>query len=426
MVAAATRLAHNVSRLGGIDIPGGGQVVVDGRYAYVGHMKPPHGTSIIDVSDPRAPRVVSTIMLESDASHTHKVRVVGDIMIVNVEENDRHFKRKRFGLAQAEQDLARALRRPPTDAELGDRLAVAGEDIPRLRRALAEGYEEGGFRVYYIANRARPRLIADHRTHGVGVHRFHADDRYAYISTEMEGFVGNILVVYDIGDPARPEEVSRWSMPGQHIAAGETPTWKGQANRLHHALRCGDELWASVWQAGFRVIDATDITNLKTVASHNYHPPIPEPTHTAMPFEKPIGGRRIAAAIDEEHDHRHGRLRGFLWIFDVTDYAAITPLSIFSLGENDSPFSSARGRFGAHQFNERLDGTIVHATWFSGGLRIIDVKRPSEPREVGYYIPEPYGGEPAPQSNDVAVGDDGLIYLIDRNRGLDILQFDRR
>src|SRR3546814_18133692 len=85
------------------------------------------------------------------------------------------------------------------------------------------------------------------------------DAGHAYISTEMEGYLGNILVVYDLKDPARPQEVSRWHMPGQHIAAGEKPTWKGYKNRLHHALRVGDELWASVWHAGFRVPAASDI-----------------------------------------------------------------------------------------------------------------------------------------------------------------------
>ena len=33
-----------------IDIAGGGQVVLDGNYAYVGHMQPPHGTSVLDVA----------------------------------------------------------------------------------------------------------------------------------------------------------------------------------------------------------------------------------------------------------------------------------------------------------------------------------------------------------------------------------------
>ena len=32
--------------VGHLVLPGGGQIVVDGPYAYVGHMAPPHGTSI--------------------------------------------------------------------------------------------------------------------------------------------------------------------------------------------------------------------------------------------------------------------------------------------------------------------------------------------------------------------------------------------
>ena len=41
-------LTKGLKRVGRLDLIGGGQVVVDGNYAYVGHMKPPHGTSIID------------------------------------------------------------------------------------------------------------------------------------------------------------------------------------------------------------------------------------------------------------------------------------------------------------------------------------------------------------------------------------------
>ncbi len=90
----------------------------------------------------------------------------------------------------------------------------------------------------------------------------------------------------------------------------------------------------------------------------------------------------------------------------------------------DSPWSRAPGRFGAHQYREKLDGTLVYLTWFSGGLRIVDVADPLLPVEVGHFIPEPARGEAAPQSNDVDVDERGLIYLIDRNRGFDILEFD--
>jgi hypothetical protein len=419
-----TELARNVRRIGHLDLPGGGQIVVQGDYAYVGHMKPPDGTTILDVSDPKNPRVVATITLPDADSHTHKVRVVGDVMIVNVEQNDRHFRRKGDRIPEVRARLQAALGRPPSDAEIAAELKVRPEDIPVLEEARRRGYRDGGFRIYDVSDRANPRPLHYEKTFGFGTHRFDMDERYAYISTEMEGYVGNILVIYDIRDPSRPEEVARWWMPGQHVAGGETPTWKGYGNRLHHAMRVGDELWAAVWNAGIRVIDVSDITAPRTIAEHNYHPPIPEPTHTVMPVSVPVAGRRLAVAVDEEHEHVRGQPHGFIWVFDVTDLNRFQPLSTFHVSELDSPWSRT-GRFGAHQFQEHLDDTLVYATWFSGGLRIIDIKDPFLPEEVGHFIPEPVGGQASPQSNDVDVDGRGLIYLIDRNVGFDILEFER-
>jgi hypothetical protein len=53
---------------------------------------------------------------------------------------------------------------------------------------------------------------------------------------------------------------------------------------------------------------------------------------------------------------------------------------------------------------------------------VIDIKDPTLPKETGYFIPEPVGGEPAPQTNDVDTDKRGLVYILDRNRGFDILE----
>src|SRR5512139_217353 len=148
-------LAANVRRLGHLDLPGAGQVTVRGRYAYVGHMRPPHGTTILDVSDPLRPRAVSSIALADPYSHTHKVRVVGDLMIVNVEQNNRHLLRKGAKIPEATARLGTALGRVPADAELAAELQVAASDVPRLREAAARGYRDGGFRIYDISDRSR-------------------------------------------------------------------------------------------------------------------------------------------------------------------------------------------------------------------------------------------------------------------------------
>jgi hypothetical protein len=427
-------LAKNVRQLGHLDLPGGGQVTVAGHYAYVGHIpnKQQFGTSIIDIADPARPRVVATIALDDPSSHSHKVRVAGGLMAVNHERNMTPIGRRAEQMPAVRRQLHAAFGREPTRTELAGKMSVTEADIVKIEEAERQPYRNGGFKLYDVADPVHPKLIHHQLTGGIGVHRFDMDERYVYLSTEMDGFIGNILVTYDLRDPKKPQEVSRWWMPGQHIAGGETPNWQGKRHRLHHALRFGDEMWASCWHGGFRIVDIANMAKPKTVASYNYHPPFPEPTHTVMPVPVEIGGRRIAIAIDEEDqtqsaneaEARRGRPHAGMSIYDVSDYSNVKPLALFEVSELDSPWSRVAGtRFGAHQFHERMTGTLVHAVWFSAGLRIVDVADPSSPREVGYFIPEPAGGEAAPQSNDVMLDERGLIYMVDRNCGFDILEF---
>ncbi|HEX9808909.1 MAG TPA: RNA polymerase subunit sigma-70 [Alphaproteobacteria bacterium] len=372
--------SSNVRHLAKIDVGGAGQVTIDGAYAYLGYMYGPEGTSIVDISDPRKPKVVSTIMLDCPQSHSHKVRVIGDIMIVNSEQ------------------------RPVT----------------------RDPYEDGGFRIYDISDKTNPKLIHFERTHGKGVHRFDADETYAYISTEMEGFVGNILVIYDIRNPAKPREVGRWWMPGQNVAAGETPSDKGAQHRLHHALRHENRFYAGCWMSGFAIIDGSDLARPRTLCHYDVHPQAAEPSHTLLRVPFPVGGRAIALGTDEERKNRGddaGKPHAPLYVFDVTDPTDMKLIHTHHVPESASPYNGPKVRFGAHQLNERMTDTRAHLTWFAAGLRIIDIADPEQPREVGYFIPEPGKGHSAPQTNDVALDDRGLIYITDKDRGFDVIEF---
>lgn len=430
------RLAHNVKRLSRLELTGAGQVYIDGNYAYVGHLtnKERLGTTILDISDPRKPRIVSQIYLDDPDSHSHKARVVGDLMIVNSERNMTALGRKSEQLPGLRAQLRQELGRDATHAELAAKLGVDESELPAVEHAERNPYDQGGFRIYDVSDKTKPRLITFQKTGGGGVHRYDMDADYAYISTEMQGYIGAMLVIYDIRNPSRPEEVSRWWLPGQHVAGGEKPAWSGRRHRLHHALRSGDLLWAGCWMGGVRIVDVSDIRNPRTVGAYNYHPPFPEPTHTFKEMPSPIGGKRIAVAIDEE-DHAHGaeemtrrrgRPHGCLWVFDVSDFANIQPLSIFQVSELDSPWSrAAPGRFGAHQFLERMRDNLVYCTWFAGGLRIVDVSDPTAPDEVGFFVPEPARGMAGPQTNDVDLDHRGLIYVVDRGPAFDVLEFSR-
>src|SRR6185369_5486157 len=71
-------------KIGYFDCPGGGQVYVNKGYAYVAHMDGPDGTTIVDVKDPKRPRRVAHLQVPPGV-HSHKVRVVNDLMLVKWE-----------------------------------------------------------------------------------------------------------------------------------------------------------------------------------------------------------------------------------------------------------------------------------------------------------------------------------------------------
>jgi len=71
--------AKGLRPVGYLDCPGGGQVVVQGETAFIGHMRAPHGTSIVDVSDPRRPQRLAGLAMPP-GTHSHKVRVANGVV----------------------------------------------------------------------------------------------------------------------------------------------------------------------------------------------------------------------------------------------------------------------------------------------------------------------------------------------------------
>jgi hypothetical protein len=86
-------------------------------------------------------------------------------------------------------------------------------------------------------------------------------------------------------------------------------------------------------------------------------------------------------------------------------------------------------RFGVHSseenFNNPLYGKLTAVAWFTGGVRIWDIREPHAPVEVAFYVPESNANTNPDgyMTNNVEIDDRGFIYVVDRNgAGLDILQ----
>ena len=80
--------ANGVREVGYFDCDGGGQIVVDGNSAYIGHVNGTTGTTIVDVSDPKKPRHLANVPT-APGIHAHKVRVANGLMLVNREHPPR-------------------------------------------------------------------------------------------------------------------------------------------------------------------------------------------------------------------------------------------------------------------------------------------------------------------------------------------------
>jgi hypothetical protein len=106
---------------------------------------------------------------------------------------------------------------------------------------------------------------------------------------------------------------------------------------------------------------------------------------------------------------------------DITDERHPTVVSTYQI--EDMPDEAQPSMTGCHQPAERIvTGTEIPVAWFAWGLRIIDVAKPHALKEVAFYLPDVPLGSQRVQSNDVTVDERGLIYLLDRVRGLHILE----
>ena len=380
--ASSPAKARNVVSIGDLDIEGGGMVDVQGNIAAIGHMSPPLATTILDVADPAKPKILSRIKARAGI-HSHKARICGTTLIINVEQ---------YGMLTK-----------------GDKVGLAFYDISDPRQPKETGFfEMGGL-----------------GSHGTGAHRFQADceRKLVYTSGSADGFQGNITMIVDFSDPRYPRQVGRWWVPGQYAGGGERATFHGNDYRTHHPLRLDERLYVSLWNGGFAIVNIENPKRPRTVSLFNYHPVYGPPTHTALPVAHKILGRKWLLVFDEALGSGCDDPPAFMWVFDITDERMPLPVSTFQVPAKES-CEGGRGRFGTHQPHEQVGkDNLVYAAWFSGGLRVIDISNPYRPEEVGSYVPTAGQGCGTTQSNDVFVDRKGLIYVIDRCRGLDILKF---
>jgi hypothetical protein len=379
-----------------------------------------NGTSVLDVTDPAAPRYLAHIPGEegpSEAGGAQMVRVCA-----------------------------------------GKELSQGDPAKFYLLRPFGNSWQE----VWDVTDPAKPvRITRIGPLKGTHKNWWECDTGIAYLVSGVDGWrTRRMTQIYDLSDPAKPKFIRNFGLAGQQPGGGgEVPV------ELHGPISTGPAGNRVYFGYGTNKDGMVQIVDRQKLLSGPAEPtaanlaypevgrlvlPPNVGAHTAFPLlrmnvaefarDSQAKMRDFVAVVDESLVNECQEARQMLWIADITTEARPFGVSSFTVPEASGNFCSRGGRFGTHSSNENFTPIyyrrILFLAHFNAGVRAVDVRDPYHPREVAYFIPAITGNtEPrcikvdgadrckvAIQTNNVEVDDRGYIYIVDRaNTGLHVL-----
>ena len=398
-----------------------------GRWiAYVGHhggssvnplngRKEDNGTSILDVTDPRQPKLLAHIPGEPGSGETGGAQMV----------------RVCTGLPKAPG-----------------------------RTFMLRTYGNAAHEVWDTTDPAKPVQVSTvvSGLHGTHKNWWECDTGIAYLISGAPGWRSpRMTLIYDLSDPSKPKFIRSFGLPGQQPGStGPVPT------ALHGPISIGPKGNRVYFGYGtnsggvVQIVDREKLLNgPKEPTPQNLLAPqiarldLPPNTgaHTVFPllgvtlpeFAKDREGakRDFMLVVNEAILNECLEARQMVWVLDITKETAPFGVANWTVPEASGNFCSRGGRFGAHSSNESFAPVfykkLAFIAFFNAGVRALDLRDPMNPKEAGYYIPATTAATDkrcvkerckiAIQTNNVEVDDRGYIYIVDRaNTGMHILE----
>jgi len=369
----------------------------------------------------------------------------------------------------------------PEDTTGGQHQQIcSGDQLPRglhghfymLRNQGAIGHE-----VLDVTDPMHPTLVADvvhtapardgqYRTHK---NLWDCATGEAYLVSSIAGWPGEALQIFDLSDPAAPRLIRDFGLPGMQPGGN----WADPGYSLHEANLLGNRVYLAFGVNHDGVIEILDRDKLL-----HGDPSIPYPLapteaslrypiiarmdmpkfwggHTAKPImDVPIpdyardkeGSRRNFLFVTSEGiDFRCGVARHAAFFVDITDEKHPWSVSSFQVPATPAKPGDAdfcdRGVFGPHSphasHNPRYEGRLLFLSYFTAGVRVIDMRDPFAPKEIGHFMwratrnsrviwppNPPPDAKPWPVANTVEIDERGdYIFAADRpHNGLYILE----
>ena len=379
---------HDLAGFGGIGEGMAVQLARDGRrILWLAHESAPKNFTGIDVSDPRAPRVVIQTELPHPKMRSNSLDIVGDTMAVA-------YQTQQPGLTPA------------------------------------------GFELFDIAMPEQPRRIAFFDAsgpHSRGVHAlWFVDGEFVHMASGAADFQprhrndDQFYRIIDVRKPVKPVEAGRWWLPGTREGDDAPPPQRldpkfSAGFRAHNTNvfpQRPDRAYVGYIDGGAVILDIADKAHPKLVGRWQNSPPFNGFTHTVLP----LFDRNLIVVSDECIKEDGFDWPKLVWVLDGRAEANPVPISTLPAPPHGT-FAHRGGRFGAHNLHENRPGPtswrseqIVVGTFFNAGVRAYDVGNPYQPQEVAYFVPPapPLSRAGAIQLNDVYVDERRIVYAVDR------------
>ena len=400
-----------------------------------------NGMSILDVTDPAVPEMLSHVPPSADgASGTQHVQVCDGLMLPNGDPQKVYAVR--------------------TNGQLGwDLFDVTDPASPEFILDIAE-----------TGSSSRPESArGTQETHKM---QWDCETGIGYFNGTPEGWrVTRLLITFDLGNPEEPRHIRDFGLVGwQPDTDGPFPP--PNIAGLHQPVVVGNRVYLG-YESGsngvLQILDRDKFLNGDPLAEDPFAP-TPEnllypqisrldmPSYWGVHTAKPVYG----LAVPDYSDDRDYPVRDFLiivseagggstmrcqgardvmFMVDITEEHKPFPVSTYQTSEEPGDFCNKGGRFGPHSvhdaFHSGFDKTLAVLSYFNAGIRAVDIRDPFEPVEVGYFIPEPNENtidscvrvgdvehcDRVISTNNVNIDDRGYIYAVDRrNTGLHIVE----
>jgi hypothetical protein len=380
-----------------------------------------NGTSIVDVTDPKQPKYLA-----------HIPGAVGD---------------GEAGAAQM------------TRVCDGRSLGKGDPDKVYLLRAFGrEGHE-----IWDVTDPAKPKVLT--RLMGMSdTHKnyWECEGGIGYLVSTPPGWRTRMTQVYDLSDPANPVKIRDFGLVGQQPGAtGAIPV------AIHGLISTGpkgNRIYLAFGTNKSGILQIVDREKLlkgpkEPTPDNLLYPQVGRldmsplvGAHTSMPLgkfkipefarDREGSERDIVMVVGETFREECGEARQMVFFVDDTIEAKPMVVSHWTVPEASGNFCTRGGRFGSHSSNESMGPPfyqkLTFITFFNAGVRVLDIRNPYEPKEVGFFIPsitkatQPRCGmiggvqrcsNAVIQSNNAETDDRGYIYVADRvNTGLHILE----